>query len=90
MAKDSQNKPFKEREYEQLGRLLVSIGETGKFNRFRLYRTSFVKGVFVGLGSVIGATVMVAILLFILSLFSEIPLIGNFIGDLQTTLEETQ
>lgn len=41
--------------------------------------SSFVRGVFMGLGTVIGATLVVAILIWILSAFGTIPVIGEFI-----------
>jgi hypothetical protein len=46
--------------------------------------SSFVRGVFMGLGSVVGATVVVALLLAILQLLGGTPLVGQYlkpIGD---------
>jgi Fe2+ transport system protein B len=45
-------------------------------NKRKLYLANFLRGIFFGVGSVLGATVVVVILLGILSLFEEIPLIG--------------
>lgn len=73
-------------EYEKLGKLLVSIGEAGAVNRKRLYRTAFIKGVFSGLGGVIGATILLALFIWVLSLLGDFPLIGRFAEKAQDTV----
>ena len=62
------------------------------FNRSRadIYRMNFVRGIFFGLGSVIGGTVIVAVMIWLTSLFVDIPGIGNSIQQLQQTLQETK
>ena len=78
------------KEYEQLGRAVNSIFETGYLDKRQAYKTSFIKGVVGGLGGVIGATVVVALLIWILSLFSHVPLIGNFTDKVQDTVKSTK
>lgn len=56
--------------------------------RWRVYQINFFRGIFFGLGSVIGATVFVAITLWILSLFTELPVVGNLFEKTQTTIED--
>jgi hypothetical protein len=73
------------RDYEKLGRLLVSIGEIGFQNKRQLYKVSFVRGIIAGLGTVIGATIVVALLLYLLSILGTIP----FIGDIADSARET-
>ena len=75
----------KNTETEKLGRLLLSIAELGYADKKKLYRISFVKGLFSGLGGVIGATIVVAILLAVLSLLGEVP----FVGKIAETVEKT-
>ncbi len=48
---------------------------------WRLALYSFWKGLMVGLGSVIGATVLVAILVYILSQFSTVPFLGDYLNN---------
>lgn len=55
----------------------------------RLMWLSFLKGAFVGLGSVLGATILVAILAFILNQFSYVPFVGNYFKEIQTQIEPT-
>ena len=42
-------------------------------NRGRIYRTNFWRGIFFGLGSVLGATLVITIVVSILSLLVQIP-----------------
>jgi hypothetical protein len=58
------------------------------FNRSRIqvYKMNFVRGIFFGLGSVLGGTIVVAVLVWILSLFVDWPGVGNFFQQLQDAL----
>jgi hypothetical protein len=49
--------------------------------------SSFLRGIFAGLGGVIGATVGVAILVGLLQLFGGTPVIGHFFQDLGETIQ---
>ncbi len=53
----------------------------------RLHWENFVRGIFFGAGGVIGATVFIAILLWFLSLFDTIPLIGPLFENVKSTIE---
>lgn len=75
------------RDIERIGRLVIAIGESGHVNKKRLYTASFLRGIFAGVGSVIGATIVVALLLLILSLLSEIPFIGSIADNLEQTID---
>lgn len=57
-------------------------------SRSKVYSINFFRGLFFGLGSVLGGTVIVAIVIWILSqLASWFPPIGQSIQDLVTTLQ---
>jgi hypothetical protein len=45
----------------------------------RLYFENFMRGIFFSLGSVLGAAVLIAFLIWFLSLFSHLPFIGHFV-----------
>lgn len=48
--------------------------------RSRVYLTNLVRGIFFGVGSVLGATVVIGIVIYILGYFTDIPGgIGDFI-----------
>jgi len=77
-------------DYERLGRMLEMTFMTGYSSRKRYYRMAFVKGLFTGLGSVIGATVVLALVLWVLSLFETFPLIGPVLESFQNTVNSLQ
>lgn len=83
------NKPTSRlnKDYEQMGQQLESLYDAVNPNRRALYRTAFFKGIFTGVGSVIGATLVIALLLWLLSLFSELPLVGNFVDQVRGTID---
>lgn len=56
-------------------------------NRRNIYKVNFFRGIFFGLGSVIGATVVVALLVWLLSFFVNLPGIGNTFEQAQKSLE---
>lgn len=75
---------------EQLGKMLVRIYETGYLDSNTAYKQTFFKGVLAGLGGVIGATIVVALLLWFLTLFNEIPLIGDIAQKVTHTVQQGQ
>lgn len=77
-------------QYEELGRIVASVYETGYLDRATAYRTSFIKGLFQGFGGAIGATILVALVVWILSLFSQVPLVGRFTNGLRNTVDNAQ
>lgn len=56
-------------------------------NRAQVYQMNFVRGIFFGLGSVLGGTVLIALLAWILSLFVNIPGIGGPIEQVQQSIQ---
>lgn len=71
-------------DYERAGRMFVDIVASSYAKRWRIYYLSIVKGFFGGLGGVIGATVGVALLLYLLSFFDSIPIVDHFISLVET------
>jgi hypothetical protein len=62
------------------------------FNRSRgeIYKMNFIRGIFFGLGSVIGGTVIIALAIWLMGFFVDIPGIGNSVEKLQNNIENTQ
>lgn len=87
-TKQTQNSKLED--YEQLGRIVASVYESGYLDKKTMYRTSFLKGLIQGLGGAVGATVLVALLIWVLSLFSQIPLLGRITDTFRTTIQNTQ
>lgn len=59
------------------------------FNRSRaqIFRMNFFRGIFFGLGSVIGGTIVVAIIVWVMSFFVSVPGVGDSVRQLQETIE---
>jgi len=56
---------------------------------WRLMGLSLLKGVMVGFGSVLGATVLVALVVYILSQISLVPVVGDFVKDIIQEIQMT-
>jgi hypothetical protein len=59
-------------------------------DRRNIYKMNFFRGIFFGLGSVLGGTIIVALVIWILSFFVHIPGIGDAVQQAQSTLETHQ
>jgi len=88
--KFSKPPPLSPREYEKLGRIVASVYETGYLDMKQTYKNSLIKGALAGFGGVLGATVLIAVLLWALSLFHEVPLIGNFVTKVEHSIQSGQ
>jgi hypothetical protein len=58
----------------------------GYVSKKRLYIENFLRGMFFSVGSILGAAVVVTILLWILSLFSNVPFLGEIARNIQNTV----
>lgn len=56
-------------------------------HRREVYKMNFVRGIFFGFGSVLGGTIVVALLVFLISLFTELPVVGDFFQETKNTLD---
>lgn len=84
MAKKPANKP----QAEELGQMLINIYETGYLDQNKAYKQSFIKGLVSGFGGVLGATVLIALLIWVLSLVSNVHLLKPFIDPVKHTIQE--
>jgi hypothetical protein len=78
---------MKKVDYEDLGRRLESIYTTGYISKREMYKMSFLKGVITGFGGVVGATIVVGLLLWFLSIFDTVPLIGPLVKNVNETVQ---
>lgn len=74
--------------YEALGRMLENIYESGYVDYAKTYKMSFLKGMIAGFGGVIGATIVVGLLLWILTLVGNIPLIRPVVRNIQNSIDQ--
>lgn len=90
MAK-SKNKVTAE-DYEKLGRAIESalindyIGLLG--NTKRQIKGALIRGIVTGFGTVLGATVVVGFVVWILHLLGGIPFLGEYLNDASKTIQD--
>ena len=53
---------------------------------WRIVWVNFVAGIFRGLGAVIGASLVIALIVWVLSLFSDMPLVGEYAAKVKTSV----
>lgn len=58
--------------------------------RHDVYKMNFFRGIFFGLGSVLGGTIVVALIVWILSFFVSAPLIGEYLEGVQQSIESPE
>jgi len=58
--------------------------------RRRVYKMNFIRGIFFGLGSVLGGTIVVAIIIWTLSFFVNFPVIGELLKNAEQNLKTHQ
>lgn len=75
MSDKNTKKELTAKEFEAIGRDFWRLYEMNYKNRGRMYLFTFGKGVAQGFGIFLGGTILVAMLLYGLSLFDEIPLV---------------
>jgi len=59
-------------------------------DRRNIYKMNFLRGIFFGLGSVLGGTVVIGLVVWGLSFFIHFPGIGDSIQKVQNSLESTR
>ena len=82
-AKDTHEKNAREAVLEQL---------FNDFNRsrFQIYKLNFFRGLFFGFGSVLGGTLLIAMLIWIMTILSDnIPFLSDFFNGLTNTIESS-
>jgi hypothetical protein len=77
---------LKPSEYERIGRMMESIVATGYSNRLRLFSVSIIRGIGSGFGVVLGGTILVALLLYVLNFSKKVPLVGDLAEKLMRAL----
>ena len=74
------------KDYEKMGRMLEDIFASGSGNVKRLLWYNFVKGIAYGLGIFLGGTIIIAIVIWVLNLFDQVPLIGPLVQNIINNL----
>jgi len=83
-----QPKPDRKKDLEQLGQQVMALYDHLNPDRKGLYRTAFLKGLITGVGSVVGATIVIALLAWFFSLIGHIPFLGPISDTVTSTLQK--
>jgi len=84
-----QPKEDKRKDYEQLGKQVMALYDAINPDRVGLYRTAFLKGIVTGVGSIIGATLVIVMLAWFLTLLGHIPFVGPIFDNASDTIQES-
>ncbi len=58
-------------------------------DRQKIYKVNFVRGLVFGAGSVLGGTIIITLVVWILSLFVNAPVVGEFFEGARDTIDQT-
>ena len=75
-------KPLKESHHERAAQSMENF-VLYVSSPWRVVWVNFIAGVFRGLGTVIGASIVIAAIIWLLSLFTQIPLVGDYAKDIE-------
>ncbi len=85
--KELTKKEQQQEDYINLGKQVMVLYDHINPDRTGLFRTAFLKGIFTGVGSVIGATIVIALLAWLLSILGHVPFIGPITDNVRGTIE---
>lgn len=57
--------------------------------RKKVYKMNFFRGIFFAVGSIIGGTIVIALIIWLLSLFVNLPVIGDYFKDAQHSIQNS-
>lgn len=69
---------------------LESLFEDYYAHRYKVYWMNLVRGIWFGFGSIIGGTIVVALLLWVMSFLNEVPFVGHFVQSFQNSMQRVQ
>lgn len=77
-----------EKEQLELGKQLQAFYDMGYVNKKQALVWSLLKGAASGIGAVIGGTILLALVLWLLSAFDTLPLIGPVFDTVKDTIDQ--
>lgn len=81
-------KKISPKEASDAAKALEALFASEYISKKRLYIANFWRGVFFSVGTVLGAAVIIALLLWVLSLFKQVPLLGPLTNNIRQTVED--
>ena len=86
---DSHKPKLSDDELLELGKKLQTFYDSGYVNRNQAFLFSFLKGMASGAGAFIGGTILIALLLWVLSRFNHLPIIGPLTNTINHSLHKS-
>ena len=87
--KKKQDEETLKRNHDEIAKALEILFATDYIDKKKLYISNFLRGMAFSAGGIIGATLIIAILLWILSLFGNIPFVGPIFENTRQTIEQS-
>jgi len=87
MSQQKSSSKLSTKDYEDLGRRLENIYLTGYIDKKEMLKMSFLKGIVTGLGGVVGATILVGLFVWILSLLGHVPVIDRAAENVKNSVQ---
>lgn len=86
--KKARKKVKSDEELLELGKKMQNFFDLGYVARKEAFIFSFLKGLAAGAGAFIGGTLIIALLLWALSLFDTLPIVSNLVNAIQQGLHK--
>ena len=83
------SKRLSDKELQEIGRMVVDIHELGYTGKTRALGYAFIKGIATGFGVFLGGTVLIALLLWILGFFDQVPLLEDLVNSIESTIDSS-
>lgn len=82
-------KPYRRRK-EAIDSAFADFFEDYELRRWQVYRMNFARGIAFGLGTFIGGTFVIAAVLWMLSLFQDVPFLTDFVETIQNSINNAR
>ena len=89
MTKNAPKKILTKDEATNAAKALEVLFASSYIDKKKLYWENFIRGLTFSIGGIIGATVGIALILWALSFFNEIPFLGGVTKSVQETINQT-
>lgn len=89
LSKANKKTILNKKDADTAAKALEVLFTTNYISRRHLYFQNFLRGVFFSAGTIIGAAVIVAVSVWLLSFFNQIPVIGPAFDDLKQSIENS-
>ena len=83
-------KKLTSKQADQAAKALEALFASPYVDKKKLYIANFWRGIFFSIGTIIGATIVISLILWVLSFFQEVPLIGPVVENVTNTVQNAE